>query len=177
MELPLYHLPQSENHRIGDWQNTVAFIKRAGTLFCGFPSCSGYYRIFPTAILIPAILPISGILTPVGKLMGLNWQMMVRCLSSFIAKETRWRRWEINGRDRCGADGTIEDFIDTCRGAGLSGRPGAFYSLCGHCGGNSITKPNPGAGRFFTVAYNWCCHSRWPLLFSNRASALRQPGR
>ena len=88
MELPLYHLPNPKIIGLVTWQNTVAFIKRAGTIILAVSIVIWILSYIPNGNIDTSYLAdIGKFLTPVGKLMGLNWQMMVALLSSFIAKE------------------------------------------------------------------------------------------
>jgi ferrous iron transport protein B len=88
MELPLYHLPNPKIIGLVTWQNTVAFIKRAGTIILAISIVIWILSYLPHGDINASFLAdIGKFLTPVGKLMGLNWQMMVALLSSFIAKE------------------------------------------------------------------------------------------
>jgi ferrous iron transport protein B len=88
MELPLYHLPNPKIIGLVTWQNTVAFIKRAGTIILAVSIVIWILSYIPNGNISTSFLAdIGKFLTPLGKLMGLNWQMMVALLSSFIAKE------------------------------------------------------------------------------------------
>jgi ferrous iron transport protein B len=88
MELPLYHRPNTRTIGIQVWQNSAEFLKKAGSLIL----------IMSIIIWILATLPYGQIgtsyladigkaLSPLGALMGLNWEMMVALLASFVAKE------------------------------------------------------------------------------------------
>ena len=88
MELPLYHLPNPKIIGLVTWQNTVAFIKRAGTIILAVSIVIWILSYIPHGNINTSFLSdIGKFLQPLGKLMGLNWQMMVALLSSFIAKE------------------------------------------------------------------------------------------
>lgn len=88
MELPLYHLPNPRTIGMVTWQNTMAFIKRAGTIILAVSIIIWILSVVPHGDINTSILSqIGKLLEPVGRLMGLNWQMMVALLSSFIAKE------------------------------------------------------------------------------------------
>ena len=88
MELPLYHKPNPQTIGIAAWQRTKSFIRRAGTIIlamCAFVWALSY---FPSGNINSSILADIGRgLEPVGKLMGLNWQLLVALLTSFVAKE------------------------------------------------------------------------------------------
>ncbi len=88
MELPLYHVPNARLIGIVTWQNILAFIKRAGTIILAVSLVVWLLGIIPNGNINDSILSQFGkIIEPVGRLMGLNWQMMVALLTSFIAKE------------------------------------------------------------------------------------------
>ncbi len=88
MELPLYHLPHLRVIGLASWQRTVAFIKRAGTIILIAAIVVWLLSSFPGDSIDESFLAQIGRgLEPVGRLMGLNWQMMVALLSSFVAKE------------------------------------------------------------------------------------------
>jgi ferrous iron transport protein B len=88
MELPLYHLPNPRIVGLVTWQNTMAFIKRAGTIILAVSISIWILATFPHGDINTSILShIGKLLEPIGRLMGFNWQIMVALLSSFIAKE------------------------------------------------------------------------------------------
>ena len=88
MELPLYHIPNLRIIGLVTWQNTMAFIKRAGTIIVTVSLIIWTLSMAPHGDINTSFLSqIGKFLEPVGRLMGLNWQMMVALLSSFIAKE------------------------------------------------------------------------------------------
>jgi ferrous iron transport protein B len=88
MELPLYHLPNLRTIGLTTWQRIVAFVKRAGTIILIVSIFVWLLSNFPGGSIEESFLAqIGRWLEPVGKLMGLNWQLMVALLSSFIAKE------------------------------------------------------------------------------------------
>ncbi len=88
MELPLYHAPDLRLLSMVTWLNLKAFIKRAGTVILIVSLVVWLLSVLPNGNVDGSFLAQLGRwLEPVGKLMGLNWQMMVALLSSFIAKE------------------------------------------------------------------------------------------
>jgi ferrous iron transport protein B len=88
MELPLYHSPNLRLTLLVTWQRIVAFIKRAGTIILVVSVFVWLLSSFPGGSIEESFLAqIGRWLEPLGKLMGLNWQMMVALLSSFVAKE------------------------------------------------------------------------------------------
>jgi ferrous iron transport protein B len=88
MELPLYHVPDARLIGIVTWQNILAFIKRAGTIILAVSLVVWLLSVIPNGNINDSILAQFGkMIEPVGRLMGLNWQMMVALLSSFVAKE------------------------------------------------------------------------------------------
>jgi ferrous iron transport protein B len=88
MELPLYHTPNLRTTLLVSWHSIVAFIKRAGTIILIISVIVWFLASFPGGDINGSYLAqIGRWLEPVGKLMGMNWQMMVALLSSFVAKE------------------------------------------------------------------------------------------
>jgi ferrous iron transport protein B len=88
MELPLYHVPDPKLIGLVTWQNILAFIKHAGTVILAFSVLVWLLSVIPTGNINDSLLASIGkLLEPLGRLMGLNWQMMVALLSSFVAKE------------------------------------------------------------------------------------------
>ncbi len=88
MELPLYHVPDLKLIGLVTWQSILAFIKRAGTIILAVSVVVWLLSVIPNGDINNSILAgIGKLLEPLGQLMGLNWQMMVALLSSFIAKE------------------------------------------------------------------------------------------
>jgi ferrous iron transport protein B len=88
MELPLYHLPslQSIGHFV--WDNTWAFLRKAGTLILLAAVIVWALGTFPGPDVEQSYLArFAQSLAPVGQLMGMDWRMIVALLSSFIAKE------------------------------------------------------------------------------------------
>jgi ferrous iron transport protein B len=88
MELPLYHLPNWRGIILLIWQRSLAFFKRAGTVILVVSILLWVLSALPTGDMDTSFLAAIGrLLAPVGSLMGLNWEMMVALLSSFVAKE------------------------------------------------------------------------------------------
>jgi len=88
MELPLYHVPDLKLIGMVTWQNILAFIKRAGTVILAVSILVWMLAMIPNGNINDSVLAdIGRFFEPVGRLMGLNWQMMVALLSSFVAKE------------------------------------------------------------------------------------------
>jgi ferrous iron transport protein B len=88
MELPLFHVPNPKLIAMVTWQNTLAFIRRAGTVILIVSLIVWLLSELPAGNVNASFLAqIGKALEPLGQLMGLNWQMMVALVSSFIAKE------------------------------------------------------------------------------------------
>ena len=88
MELPLYHEPNPRTIGLVSWQRTIAFIKRAGTIILVVSIIIWLLSYLPSSNIEGSVLGHIGRgIEPVGKLMGLNWQLMVALLTSFVAKE------------------------------------------------------------------------------------------
>jgi ferrous iron transport protein B len=88
MELPLYHRPNVRTIGLSVWQRTIGFVKHAGTLILLMALIVWALSAIPTGKVETSWLSGLGhVLSPLGALMGLNWQMMVALLASFVAKE------------------------------------------------------------------------------------------
>jgi ferrous iron transport protein B len=88
MELPLYHLPNLRTiaHQVGE--NTVEFLKKAGSLILVMSVVVWVLSTLPGGELQTSFLASAGkALAPFGALMGLDWRVMVALLTSFVAKE------------------------------------------------------------------------------------------
>ena len=88
MELPLYHLPSLRTIGHFVWNNTWAFLRKAGTIILLVSIIVWALSSFPGPDVEQSYLARFGqSLTPIGQLMGMDWRMIVALLSSFIAKE------------------------------------------------------------------------------------------
>ena len=89
MEMPLYHMPNARTIGLSVWQNTLAFIKKAGTIILVMSAVIWSLSTLPNGDVEHSLLANFGLwLEPVGRLMGLaDWRLIVALLTSFIAKE------------------------------------------------------------------------------------------
>ncbi|MFO7553234.1 MAG: ferrous iron transport protein B [Haliea sp.] len=88
MELPLYHRPSLRTIGHFVWNNTWAFLRKAGTIILLVSVVVWALSSFPGPEVEQSYLARFGQgLEPVGQLMGMDWRMLVALLSSFIAKE------------------------------------------------------------------------------------------
>jgi ferrous iron transport protein B len=88
MELPLYHVPNPRTIAISVWHNLVAFIRKASTVILLVSAIVWALSTFPGPDVAHSILGTVGrTLEPLGKLMGLEWPMLVALITSFVAKE------------------------------------------------------------------------------------------
>jgi ferrous iron transport protein B len=88
MELPLYHRPNARTIGIQVWQNSAEFLKKAGTLILIMSIVVWALSTLPHGQIETSYLASAGkALAPVGALMGLQWEMIVALLTSFVAKE------------------------------------------------------------------------------------------
>ncbi len=88
IELPLYHSPSIKTIGLSSWQRTAAFIKRAGTVIVAISLVIWLLSYFPGGGVEHSYLAdIGRWLEPVGRLMGLNWQLLTALLTGFMAKE------------------------------------------------------------------------------------------
>jgi ferrous iron transport protein B len=88
MELPLYHVPNWRTIGLLIWQRSLSFLRRAGTVILVVSVVLWGLAELPNGEIETSFLASAGrLMAPVGALMGLNWQMMVALLTSFVAKE------------------------------------------------------------------------------------------
>jgi ferrous iron transport protein B len=89
MEMPLYHIPNVRTIGIYVWQNTFAFIKKAGGIIVIFAAIIWALSWFPTGDINTSLLANFGRwMEPFGRLMGFkDWRLLVSLFTSFIAKE------------------------------------------------------------------------------------------
>jgi len=89
MEMPLYHLPNARTISLFIWNNTWAFVRKAGTIILLVSIVVWGLAYFPAGVVQGSLLASLGRwLEPAGRLLGLgDWRVIVALLSSFIAKE------------------------------------------------------------------------------------------
>jgi len=88
MELPLYHMPNLRSIGHFVWNNTWAFLRKAGTIILLASIVVWALSSFPGPDIEQSYLARFGqSLTPIGQLMGMDWRMIVALISSFVAKE------------------------------------------------------------------------------------------
>jgi ferrous iron transport protein B len=89
MEMPLYHVPNARTIGLYVWRNTLAFIKKAGTLIVLVSAVVWVLSNYPGDEPSESVLGVIGQgLEPFFSLMGLgDWRLIVALLSSFVAKE------------------------------------------------------------------------------------------
>ncbi|RPI28014.1 MAG: ferrous iron transport protein B [Chloroflexota bacterium] len=88
MELPLYHIPSARRIAQGVWQRLVDFLQGAGTIILVVSVVMWALSTYPGGEIETSYLAFVGRwLAPMGRLMGLDWQMMVALLTSFVRKE------------------------------------------------------------------------------------------
>ena len=88
MELPLYHAPDPRRIGMGVWQRTVDFLQGAGSVILVVSVILWGLSTYPGGNIEASYLAVVGHwMTPLGKLMGLDWQMMVALLTSVVRKE------------------------------------------------------------------------------------------
>lgn len=88
MELPLYHWPNLRTISLQIWHRTLAFLRHAGSIILAVSTLVWILATFPGSSIEGSFLAGLGrLLAPLGRLMGLDWRMMVALLTSFIAKE------------------------------------------------------------------------------------------
>jgi ferrous iron transport protein B len=88
MELPRYHAPNWRTVLMATWQRVRAFVVLAGTAILAVSLVVWALSNFPGDNIEDSILGVVGRgLEPVGGLLGLDWQMIVALMTSFVAKE------------------------------------------------------------------------------------------
>jgi ferrous iron transport protein B len=89
MELPLYHMPNTRTVGLYVWNNTLAFVRKAGSLILIASVAVWALSTLPGRGVDQSVLAIVGRwLEPAGRLMGLgDWRIIVALLTSFFAKE------------------------------------------------------------------------------------------
>jgi ferrous iron transport protein B len=88
MELPLYHRPNLRSIGLNVWQRTLAFLQKAGTVILVASLLVWALSYLPFGRLETSYLAQVGrVLSPIGQVMGLRWEMLVALLTSFVAKE------------------------------------------------------------------------------------------
>ncbi len=89
MELPLYHWPNPRTIGIFVLQHMKHFVQKAGSVIVIATVLIWALSYFPHGNIETSILASIGqFLTPLGKLLGLNWQLMVALFASFVSKES-----------------------------------------------------------------------------------------
>jgi len=89
MELPLYHLPNGRTIGRLVWRRTLSFVRKAGTLILVVSVVVWALATLPGGEVETSYLARLGRwLEPVGRVMGLDWRLMVAVLTSFVAKES-----------------------------------------------------------------------------------------
>jgi ferrous iron transport protein B len=111
MELPLYHRPNARTIGIQVWQNSSEFLKKAGSLILIMSVIVWVLSTLPHGQIETSYLASFGrALAPLGELMGLDWQMMVALLTSFVAKENAIATMGVlfgTGEEAAGLDTTL----------------------------------------------------------------------
>ena len=89
MEMPLYHIPNARTIGIYVWQNTQAFVLKAGTVILLASAIVWFFSYLPNGNIQESLLANFGRwLEPAARWLGLDdWRLIVALLSSFVAKE------------------------------------------------------------------------------------------
>jgi ferrous iron transport protein B len=88
MELPLYHVPNRRTIGLLVCQRALSFVHKAGTMILVVSVVVWLFSVLPGGEVETSFLAYVGrLLEPIGRLMGLDWRLMVALLTSFIAKE------------------------------------------------------------------------------------------
>jgi ferrous iron transport protein B len=88
MEIPRYHVPNIRTVLLATGERVRRFVMLAGTAILAMSLTVWALSTFPSDDVEHSALGYIGRgLEPIGGLMGLDWQMMVALLTSFVAKE------------------------------------------------------------------------------------------
>ena len=88
MELPLYHTPNLRMVGLSVYQRTMTFVRNAGSIILVLTALIWGLSRLPSGVVETSYLAQFGrLMLPIGSLLGLNWQMIVALLTSFVAKE------------------------------------------------------------------------------------------
>jgi ferrous iron transport protein B len=88
MELPLYHQPNLRTIGMQVWHNSIAFLKKAGSLILAMAVLMWALSTQTHGQVETSYLATFGRwLEPAGAWLGLDWKMLVALLTSFVAKE------------------------------------------------------------------------------------------
>ncbi|MCL5276757.1 MAG: ferrous iron transport protein B [Deltaproteobacteria bacterium] len=89
IELPLYRKPNARTVGLYAWNKTVSFFKRAGTYIVSFTIIIWFLSHFPGSTIDQSVLGIIGRwMSPVGRVVGFDWRILVALITGFTAKET-----------------------------------------------------------------------------------------
>jgi ferrous iron transport protein B len=89
MEMPLYHHPNLRTISLFVWLNTLAFIRKAGSIIVFVSAIVWVLSWLPNGEIQSSLLATVGrSFEPLGRWMGLgDWRLIVALLTSFVAKE------------------------------------------------------------------------------------------
>ena len=89
MEMPLYHLPNARTISLFVWRNTLAFIRKAGSIIVVVSAIVWLFSWLPHGEIQTSLLASIGrFFEPIGRWMGLgDWRLIVALITSFVAKE------------------------------------------------------------------------------------------
>jgi len=116
MELPLYHLPNWRTIGLLVWQRSMGFVRKASTVILFVSIVVWALSALPGDDVESSYLATVGRwLEPAGRVMGLDWRLVVALLTSFIAKEN--------------SIATLGVLFDAAEGAGLAETLATIYSV------------------------------------------------
>jgi ferrous iron transport protein B len=88
MEMPLYHMPNPRTVGLYVWNNTVSFVRKAGSLILLASAIVWLLGNLPGGPEHSILASVGRTLEPAFQTMGLgNWRMIMALITSFFAKE------------------------------------------------------------------------------------------
>ncbi len=90
IELPPYQVPHFKAVLSESWLQTKWFFKKAGTVILTMTVIIWFLLSYPWGVPLDATIgaQLSGVLTPITGLMGLDWRLTLGMVSGIVAKET-----------------------------------------------------------------------------------------
>jgi ferrous iron transport protein B len=88
MEVPLYRAPTRRGLAVFVWRNLAQFLRKAATIVVVVSAAVWLLSQYPGPGIDNSILAGLGrVLEPVGRAMGMDWQLLTALVAGFVAKE------------------------------------------------------------------------------------------